>query len=348
MPGSAGVFCCLAHRGRESLRRSWVLFIIGILLAGCNSGQVSGGGAAPLEIRIGYQANLTHAQALLGVADGRFERAAGVKITPRVFHSGPASIAALMAGEVDLLYVGPSPAVTAFVRSQGQALQIIAGAASGGAVLVLRPGFTVDNLAQARLATPGLANTQDISLRHLLLTQGAKTREQGGKVRLSPMSGADILMLFRRDQIDGAWVSEPWGARLTHEAGAEIAIDERELWPDGRFATTVLAVSGRFLAQHRDIAVQILRAHIDLTAWMQAHPKEAVEGLQRELTRLQGKPLGDAIMADAYSRIGFLIDPMQESVFEQANRMVSLGYLGERRPDLQRLYDLSLLKEAER
>jgi NitT/TauT family transport system substrate-binding protein len=185
-------------------------------------------------------------------------------------------------------------------------------------------------------------------MRHLLLTRGLKTREQGGSVRLNPMSSPDILTMFRRGQIDGAWVPEPWAARLTHEAGAEIAIDERDLWPDGRFATTVLVASKEFLAQRRDVAVQILRAHIEMTEWIQSHPKEAVEGLQRELTRLQGKPLGDAIMAGAYGRIDFLIDPMQDSVLEQANRMDGLGYLGVGRTDLQGLYDLSLLKEAER
>ncbi len=345
MPGSAGVFCYLEFRGSAPLRRTWILFIIGIVLAGCNSGPV---GTDPQEVRIGFQANLTHAQALLGFADDRFERALGVKVTPRVFHSGPASIAGLMAGQVDLLYVGPSPAVNAFVRSQGKALRIVAGAASGGAVLVLRPGLTVDNLAGAHLASPGLANTQDISIRHLLSSRGLRPREQGGSVNLSPMSNADILTLFRRGQIDGAWVPDPWGARLAHEAGGEVAIDERDLWPDGRFATTVLVVSRQFIAEQRAVAAQFLRAHLELTVWIQTHPQEAMAGLQQELAALQGKPLGDDVLAEAFGRIDFVTDPMSDSIVEQAGRAFVLGYLGAGRPDLSELFDLSLLKEAER
>lgn len=257
-------------------------------------------------------------------------------------------MAGLLAGEVDLLYVGPSPATTAFVRSEGKGLRIVAGGASGGALLVTRQGVDPYQLGKLRVATPGLANTQDIAMRHHLKSLGLAPREQGGNVRLMPMANSEILTLFRQGQLDAAWVPEPWASRLILEAGAVIGIDERELWPDGRFATTVVVVSARFLERHPEVVRQLLAAHQDLTDQINADPEAAIGLVQAELARLQGKPLPDAILRDAWQRIEFVTDPMTESVLEQGRRAYALGYLGVRPPDLSALYDLTLLKEADR
>lgn len=290
--------------------------------------------------------NLTHAQAILGMADGRLAAAAGVPIEAKLFNAGPAAITALLAGELDMLYVGSSPAVTGYIRSEGKALRILAGAASGGAVFVARPGFDPTRLDGARLATPGVANTQDVSLRHLLAERGLRTREQGGSVRLTAAAPAEILVLFQRGQIDGAWVSEPWGSRIAWETGAKIAWDERELWPDRRVATTVLVVSSAYLARHPEVVRGFLAGHLAVTDWIGHHPAEARQRLQAELARLQGKRLPDPVMNEAFSRIDFLADPMVASVKEQASRAYRQGFLGAREPDLSGLFDLTLMQEV--
>lgn len=325
-----------------------VLLLMAVVLAGCSTGRPAAARRHRGAMRLGYLANLTHAQPILGLADGSLEQAAGVKIEPRLFSAGPAAITALFAGEIDLLYVGPSPAVTGYVRSEGKALRIIAGSASGGAAFVTRQGFDAQSLAGARLASPGLANTQDVALRHLLSQHGLRTREQGGSVRVTPLAPADMLVMFGRGQLDGAWVAEPWAARLVKETGARVAWDERELWPDGRFATTVLVVAADYLEQNRETVRRVLEAHVSITRWIQAHPDEARVRLQQGLGKLQGKPLADDVMASAFSRLEFVADPMIDSVTEQANRAYRLGFLGATAPDLSGLYDLTLLKEVTR
>jgi NitT/TauT family transport system substrate-binding protein len=328
-------------------RRVWILLTLAaLLLASC------GRAAAPAvksdvvqTLRFGYLANLTHAQALLGLADGSFAKATGLKIVPKIFAAGPEAITALLAGEVDVLYVGPSPAVNGYIKSGGKALRIVAGAASGGAVFVVRPTLDPAHLAGTRLGTPGLGNTQDVALRWYLNSKGLKPREQGGTVQIVPTAPADILTLFGQKQLDGAWVAEPWGARLVHEAGAKVAWDERDLWPDRRFATTVLAVSTPFLEQHRDEVKRLVAQHVELTRWIQAYPDEARAKLQTALTKLQAHALPDAVLTEAFSRIDFVYDPMQGSVQEQADRANTLGLLRDK-PNLSGLYDLSLLKEV--
>lgn len=329
------------------MKRFWILLaLIALAAAGCAPGGGAGSKIRDDELRLGYFANITHAQAVLGVADGSLERAAGVPIKPRVFASGPAAITALFAGEIDVLYVGPSPAVTGYIRSRGEALRVIAGAASGGAVFVVRPGFDPDRLDGAKLATPGLANTQDVALRHLLQERGLRTREQGGSVSVTPLPPAEILGLMARGHLDGAWVAEPWGARLVAEAGGVIAWDERELWPDGQVATTLVAVSPAYLQRYPDRVKGLLRRHAELTRYLEEEPHAARRDLQNALAELQGKPLPDSILLDALSRVDFTTDPMEASVRSQAERAYALGFLGARTPDLSGLFDLTLLKEV--
>ena len=103
----------------------------------------------PVVVRVGYFTNITHAQALVGRAGGQFEKAlgSGVQIEWKAFNAGPAAIEALFANAIDLAYVGPNPTVTGYVRSQGAAVRLIAGAASGGAALVVRQAAGIQKAA---------------------------------------------------------------------------------------------------------------------------------------------------------------------------------------------------------
>src|SRR5258708_2919321 len=91
-------------------------------------------------VRVGAFPNITHPQAMVGKGNGWFEKAMGpnVKIEWKTFNAGPAAIEALFAGAIDMTYIGPNPTIQGYVRSNGEALRIIAGATSGGASLVVR------------------------------------------------------------------------------------------------------------------------------------------------------------------------------------------------------------------
>ena len=96
--------------------------------------------AAQTVIRVGAFPNITHPQAMVGKNNGWFEKAMGpqVKIEWKSFNAGPSAIEALFAGAIDMTYIGPNPAISGYVRSNGEALRIVAGATSGGAALVVR------------------------------------------------------------------------------------------------------------------------------------------------------------------------------------------------------------------
>ena len=326
------------------MQKPVLLFVLA--LAGCARGHRG----SPTEVRLGYFPNLTHAQALIGVARGDFGRAvAPLHLVPRVFNAGPLAMEALFAGELDIVYVGPSPAINAWVRSKGRALHVVAGAASGGAALVVRADSRIAraiDLNGRNIATPQLGNTQDIALRTFLRENGLTPEDKGGRVKITPIANPDILSLMKQGRIDGAWVPEPWVTRLLGEADCRLHLDERTLWPGGRFTSALVVTSQTFLGEHPELLRRFLQAHVDVTQWIRANPMEAVEQVNAELGRLLGKPMPAQVASDAFSRMEVTYDPIEASLFENARRAFDLGLLGSERHDMEELVDLHLLDDV--
>lgn len=302
-------------------------------------------------IRVGAFPNVTHAQPMIGKANGWFEKAMGpdVKIEWHSFNAGPSAIEALFAGAIDMTYVGPNPAINGYLRSNGDALRIIAGATSGGAALVVRGDSGINNPQDfhgKRIASPQMGNTQDVALRAWLKSQGLKTRDKGGDVTVMPIANPDQLTLFLKKEIDAAWAPEPWASRLVHDAGGRIFLDERTLWPQGRFLTTELVVSTKFLQSHPDLVKQWLRAHVELTDWINSHPAEAKKILNQQIQKETGKALAPAVLNDSFSRLQVTYDPLRQQLLRAAQLAFDAGFLGRQMPDLSRIYDLTLLDQV--
>jgi len=334
------------------LPRLLILIPLALLaLTGCSVPNTSTG---LVTLRLGYFPNITHAQAVIGIAEGTFARALGenVKIDAKVFNAGPSVIEALFAGQLDLAYIGPNPAINGYVKSRGEALRIVAGATSGGAVLVVRSDAGISTPADFRgkkIASPQLGNTQDVALRTWLTKQGFKLKEQGGETQVIPAANPDILTLFRKKEIDAAWVPEPWGARLVRETNGKIFLDERELWQDGKFTTACIIVSTKFLKEHPGIVRNFLAAHVELTQRINADPASAKQQLNKEIERLTSAALPQEILDDAWSRQTVTYDPIRSSLFGSADAAFKLGFLGNTMPNLDNIYDLvslnAVLKE---
>lgn len=289
-------------------------------------------GMAEEKVRVAYFPNLTHATALVGLRQGTFARALGgaVTIEPHVFNAGPAAIEALLAGELDLLYVGPGPAATGYVRSKGRALRVVCGVAIGGASLVVRGAAgiaAVRDLDGHTIASPQIGNTQDVALRTLLRQSGLATRERGGRVTVLPIANSDIVTLFRKGEIDGAWVPEPWATVLRREPDAKELLDERTLWPGGVFPTTVLVASTKFLGAHPDLVERWIAGEIETSRWIGAHPEEARTDVNAALRELTTREIPKDVLEDAWSRLGFDVKIQDQAIAKGARDANALGYL---------------------
>ena len=329
-----------------------IVFMVGVMLL--NTGVTHSAYAQQKTLRLGYFPNINHAQGVIGIGDGSFQKTLGDNVTLEtfVFNAGPSAIESLLAGRLDATYIGPNPAINGYVVSNGQADRVIAGATSGGALFVVRNDSginSVQDLGGKKFASPQLGNTQDIALRKYLSDNGFNTIENGGNVTVLPITNADILTTFLKKEIDGAWVPEPWATRLVNEAGGKILIDERDLWPpEGKFVTAHLIVSPQYLKQNPDVIKRLLTAHVNETQWINEHKDEVPKVFNTELKKLTGQTIPEDTLTEALTRLEFTNDPIRLSLFQSANDAYDLGFLakGKDRPDLSGIYDLTLLDQV--
>ena len=325
------------------LNRSWLAILLLVVIS-------AGTMQAQLPVRVGYFPNISHPQALVGKAQGAFERSLspGYRVEWKQFNAGPSVIEAIFAGALDLAYIGPSPTLNGYIQSHGDALRVVAGACSGGAALVVREGANIHKVSDfhgKRIASPQLGNTQDVALRSWLHSQGLATVDKGGDVQVLPLANPDQLTLFLKGEIDAAWAPEPWATRLIDEGHGRLFLDERKLWPNGQFVTALLIVRTDFLHQHPEVVRQWLRTHVELTDWIKAHPDEAKREMNNEIQKDTGKALPPAEMNEAFSRLTPTWDPLRSTLAASAQASVAAGVL-HKLPDLSGLYDLTLLNQV--
>jgi NitT/TauT family transport system substrate-binding protein len=337
------------HRTPGRYRRPGALALaltplVAVLAAcsGTSAADDSASGGAPSELRLGYFANVTHAAALIGVQQGFFADELGkTKLSTQVFNAGPDEVEALFAGGLDAAYIGPSPTINAYGQSDGDAIRIIAGAASGGAQLVVRDGIdSPADLKGTTLASPQLGNTQDVALRTWLTKQGLKNSvDGGGDVTVTPTANADVPNLFDSGELDGAWVPEPTASLLVLEHNGHVLVDEKDLWPHGQFVTTQLIVRTEFLEQHPDTVAALLRGHVKAVQFAQSDPDGAKKAVNAALDAAGGKSLKDDVLDRAWGELTVTYDPIASALEQSAKNGVTAGTT-QHEVDLKGIYDL--------
>ena len=306
------------------------------------------------ELKLGYFGNVTHAPALVGVSKGHIAGELGdTKLTTQVFNAGPAAIEALNAGAIDATYIGPNPAIKSFVKSGGESVSIIAGAAAGGAQLVVKPEISNPaDLKGKTLASPQLGGTQDVALRAWLAAQGYKTNVDGsGDVAINPTENAQTLKLFQDGKLDGAWLPEPWASRLVLTAGAKVLVDEKDLWDGslsgkaGEFPTTILIVNRKFAAEHPETVKALLRGHTKSVEWLNnAAAGEKADVINAALKDAAGAELKADIIERSLQNIVFTVDPLAGTYPKLLKDGVEAGTT--KQADISGIFDLAALNEV--
>ena len=334
------------RRWTKRLRFGALVLLLAIAAVACGgSDEPSASGS--VDLRLGYFPNLTHAPALIGVEKGYFRQELGADVTLKTatFNAGNEAVTALFGNQLDITYIGPNPAINAYAQSKGAAVRIISGSTSGGAALVVKPSITsAAQLKGKKLATPQLGNTQDVALRAWLGTQGIKVTRDGGEVTIVAQQNSQTLDTFKAGAIDGAWVPEPWATRLQLEGGGKVLVDEKTLWPSGRFVTTHIIVRTEFLKAHPDVVERFLRGHVKAVEFANASPDQAKVAANAAIGKLTGKPLGQATIDGAWENLEFTFDPIAASLYKSAEDAEKVGLLDP--VDLDGIYSLASLNKV--
>ncbi|GAA3459179.1 ABC transporter substrate-binding protein [Saccharothrix longispora] len=338
---------------RRRLLSTALIALSAIALSACSRVD-RGGDSAPAadqgaaaELRLGYFPNVTHAAALIGVDKGLFAAELGsTKLTTQTFNAGPEAVNALLGESLDATFIGSGPAINAYAKSKGEAIRLVAGATSGGAQLVVKPGITSPaDLKGKVVTTPQLANTQDVALKKWLSDQGLAIGTGPDQVNVTNTENAQSLDLFKRGDVQGAWAPEPWSSRLVLDAGAEVLLDEKALWEDGKFPTTVLVVRTKFLQRHPQTVEALLRGHLAATDFARNNQVEAKQVVNNALKALTGKALGEPVLDRAFGGIELVLDPQAESFPRLAKDAVTAGVAKEA-ADVAGLVDFTLLNKV--
>src|ERR1700759_4937128 len=256
------------------MRRVTSAAVIGaaLLLAGCSSSSSSStssgstgtsgtAASAPVTVRLGFLSNITHAPALIALKEGFFTKALGSAGTLKAtaFSAGTEETTALLAGQLDAAYVGPNPAITAWQKDSN--IQIISGAATGGASIVVKKGITsAAQLKGKSLATPSLGNTQDVALRYWLKQNGVATNITGGGdafIKPTKPNSAAVLQ-FKSGQIAGGSEPAPYDIQMVADGGTVLLSEPG--------VTTLLIVTKTFLAAHPAVVSDLLKAQVQANA----------------------------------------------------------------------------------
>lgn len=286
----------------------WICFIF---ITGCGRKDDS---LELSEVTIGYFPNITHAQALLMKAEGILEKELqkefqqDISVKWIAFNAGPNEVQALFADEIDIGYMGPIPAISANVTSEGD-IRVLAGASNAGAVLLVsteaeeKMEFSMDWLRGKTIAVPQLGNTQHLCLLALLDEHGLKQKSEGGDIVIIAVSNSDMEAMMREGEIDAAFVAEPWGARMENSGAARLALNYDEIWNKGDYPVALVVGRLGFVKEQRRAVEIFLKVHQDLTELLQKQPEDYYEKINQEMAEISGSLLDRNVMAKAFSRL---------------------------------------------
>ncbi|MFI5975281.1 aliphatic sulfonate ABC transporter substrate-binding protein [Streptomyces sp. NPDC051452] len=300
------------------------------------------------SVKIGYFGNLTHGTALVANQKGFFQKQLGAtEAKYATFNAGPSEIEALNSGSIDIGWIGPSPAINGYAKSDGKSLKIIGGSASGGVKLVVNPDKikSLKDVEGKRIATPQLGNTQDVAFLNWAAEQGWKVDAQSGKGDVTVVRTDNKITpdAFKSGSVDGAWVPEPTASKLVAEGG-KVLLDESTLWPGKKFVITNIIVRQAFLKEHPKAVEAVLKASVEANKWINANPDEAKAAANKQLEADSGKALPAAVLDPAWKSIQFIDDPLASTLRTEADHAVKAGLL--KKPDLKGIYDLTLLNKV--
>lgn len=229
------------------------------------------------ELNIGYQPS-THQIAYMtayekGWWQADLEPYGITKINEYQFPTGAPEMQAMMAGNLDVAYVGAAPAITAL--SGGLDAKIVEPVQINGSSLVLRPEYeykSPQDLKGLKIATFPAATIQDTLLREWLKENGLDPDKD---VTILGMTPGDAVTAISAKQVAAVFLPHPSPAVIESEGNGRTIVQSGQM--EANHSCCVLVVSGKLIREHPDIVDQIVRTHIKATEYNQAHVDEAAQ-----------------------------------------------------------------------
>lgn len=297
-----------------------------MLLTGCGSAKESRG-----EMRVACFPNITHAQALLMKNQKTLETKLGddYEVSWKTFTAGSSEIEAIFAGEIDIGYIGPVPAVNGNVKSDGD-VTVIANAADAGAVLVKGTDSgieSIEDLEGKTVAIPQIGNTQHLCLLNLLSENGLAPVSEGGTVEVVAVENSNLQNMFDQGNVDAALVPEPWGTILTDSGNIDLLLDYQDIYLDGNYPVAVVIVRNEFMEAHPDAVETFLQAHLDATEEINGNLEGSVDAMIAEIESLTGNAYEKETVLSSFARTNVTTVLNREALDNFAETSLAQGFI---------------------
>lgn len=229
------------------------------------------------ELRIGYQPSTHQIAEMIAMEKGWWEdelKKFGIeKVTDREFQSGPPEMSAMMAGELDIAYVGTAPPITAI--DKGLVAKIVAGVQNKGSDLVLLPELAANYTSPKDLKNLTIATFPPGSIQYTILTKWLSDNglDPAEDVDIREMGPREAISAIEARAVHGVFLPAPSPTIIEMEGAGERVVHSGDMWPD--HACCCLLVSGELISEHPELVEQIIRIHINATEYIKEHPDEA-------------------------------------------------------------------------
>lgn len=261
-----------------------LLIIASVFVSGCASNKgstpsnVSGvqGVSTITELRFGYQPSTNLIAYMTADEKGWWKRDLapyGVQnIKEYEFQTGPPEMQAMMAGDLDVAYVGAPPVLIAL--SQGLDAKVVANVQINGSSLLLRPEYKYNNpkdLEGLKIATYPPGSIQDTLLKKWLIENGIDPNKDVTIIGMA--SGGDAVTAINTKSVDAVFLPHPFPPSIEMSGNGRTVVQSGQMEPN--HVSVVLVVSGKLIRDHPDIVEQIVKTHINATEYDNAHKDEA-------------------------------------------------------------------------
>ncbi|MEA2032717.1 MAG: ABC transporter substrate-binding protein [Euryarchaeota archaeon] len=230
-------------------------------------------------LNIGYQPSTHQIAAMLASENGWWEEDLaqfGIeKVTMKEFPSGPPEMHAMIAGDLDVAYVGVSPPIAALY--EGLDAKIVAGVQTQGSAIVIRSELADKYEGPLSLKGKSIATFPPGSIQHTILSKwlldnGIDPTED---VDIKAMGPSDAATAIGAKTVDAVFLPSPTPTIIVEEGNGVIVEWSGLMWQD--HACCCLAASGKMIREHPEMLKQIIKTHIRATEYEIAHPEEAAE-----------------------------------------------------------------------
>ena len=324
----------------KKLKIAILFCLMAVLMAGCSSGEKEGNTVVKdgkKQVRIAYFPNVNHAQGMIVKNQKWMEEELGddYEVSWVAFNAGPAEVEALFAGEIDMGYIGPVPAITANVNSNGD-YRIIAGGANGGEALIGAKGTdsSADGLRGKKIAVPQKGNTQHLALLALLKEKGLEVGNDKEQVEVVEAENADILNLLNQGAVEAALIPEPWVSILLQDEDVQLLHNYDDIWQEGGNPTSAVIGNQDYLKENEKVYEAFMKGHEKATEYLEKNREDAIGIIRQEMKDVTGKELEKEVLETALDRMEFSVSPNENGILEFAKLSKDEGFIKKEPDDL--------------